>query len=570
MPGVAVLADLLFKHMESEPIETEELRELLSSYGLELDDDTIEEGKRVLKIDVPANRPDLLSVEILGLALRIYKGKPFPEINIEKPKLQIKVESSTQKVRAHIICAVLHGVTFTTESYNSFIDYQDKLHQNLCRRRSLASIGTHDLVTVKPPFLYQAQPPEDIKFVPLIGGPVVDGRQLFDKLRQHAQLSKYLYLIENFPIWPVVRDSNGVVLSLPPIINSDHSKISLNTHEVFIECTATDFTRASIAVSALSFAFSMYSTTPFTIEQVDVVFDDKTIVTPNLNNNEFIVSGDYIRSLTGVNTLTDDVITQLLSKMMLRASVVDNQIKVIVGPTRSDILHPCDIAEDVAIAYGYKEIQKTIKAKVPSGRPLPIGEYVDRLRREIVGLLFKEILSFSLCSINENYKMIGLEEDGKAVRIQKAKTIEFEIVRTSLIAGLLKVNKKIQDQPGLKRVLPLRLFEISDVVLQDESAPNKAFNQKRLCATVADVKSRFEIVHGVLDRILVLNHKDQAELKLTREDSPTCIPGQRASITFKNQIVGWIGVIHPQVLINFDLTTPIVALEIQVEPFFKQ
>ena len=34
-------------------------------------------------------------------------------------------------------------------SYDSFIDLQDKLHQNLARRRTLASIGTHDLDTVK-------------------------------------------------------------------------------------------------------------------------------------------------------------------------------------------------------------------------------------------------------------------------------------------------------------------------------------------------------------------------------------------------------------------------------------
>lgn len=47
------------------------------------------------------------------------------------------------------------------------MDLQDKLHQNICRRRQLVAIGTHDLDTLKPPFRYEARPPKDIKFAPL-------------------------------------------------------------------------------------------------------------------------------------------------------------------------------------------------------------------------------------------------------------------------------------------------------------------------------------------------------------------------------------------------------------------
>lgn len=71
------------------------------------------------------------------------------------------------KVRGHIVAAILRDVTFTQESYNSFIDLQDKLHQNIGRKRSLVSIGTHDLDTVKGPFLYDARPPSKIRFKPL-------------------------------------------------------------------------------------------------------------------------------------------------------------------------------------------------------------------------------------------------------------------------------------------------------------------------------------------------------------------------------------------------------------------
>jgi len=72
-----------------------------------------------------------------------------------------------QLVRPHVLAAVLRNVTFNQDSYKSFIDLQDKLHQNIGRKRSLVSNGTHDLDIIVGPFTYDAKPPGDIKFQPL-------------------------------------------------------------------------------------------------------------------------------------------------------------------------------------------------------------------------------------------------------------------------------------------------------------------------------------------------------------------------------------------------------------------
>ena len=52
--------------------------------------------------------------------------------------------------------------------------FQDKLHHNICRRRTLVSIGTHDLDTLEGPFLYDARRPQDIRFIPLNKNAEVD------------------------------------------------------------------------------------------------------------------------------------------------------------------------------------------------------------------------------------------------------------------------------------------------------------------------------------------------------------------------------------------------------------
>lgn len=74
--------------------------------------------------------------------------------------------------------AILRGVTFDAARYQSFIGLQDKLHQNIARQRTLVSIGTHDLDTIKGPFTYEALPPKDIRFTPLSQTKEMNGEEL--------------------------------------------------------------------------------------------------------------------------------------------------------------------------------------------------------------------------------------------------------------------------------------------------------------------------------------------------------------------------------------------------------
>ena len=69
---------------------------------------------------------------------------------------------------------------------------------------------------------------------------------MFIYFQTHAQLKQYLPIIRDSKVYPIIYDSKGVVLSMPPIINGYHSRITLNTKNVFIECTATDLTKVCV------------------------------------------------------------------------------------------------------------------------------------------------------------------------------------------------------------------------------------------------------------------------------------------------------------------------------------
>jgi phenylalanyl-tRNA synthetase beta chain len=147
--------------------------------------------------------------------------------------------------------------------------------------------------------------------------------------------------------------------------------------------------------------------------------------------------------------------------------VIENGSKIIVEvpPHRSDILHPCDIAEDIGIAFGYNNIPKVFPPTNTIGKQIPENKFTDLLRHELAQAGYIECLTMSLLSIKEAYNFLRKEPNlSEAVQIANPKTVEFEIVRTSLITGLLKT---LQSNAG--ESVPQRIFEISDVVLLDDT-----------------------------------------------------------------------------------------------------
>ena len=357
---------------------------------------------------------------------------------------------------------------------------------------------------------------------------------------------------------------------MPPIINGDHSKITLNTNNIFIECTGTDLTKTKIVLDTLVTMFSVYCSEPFIIESADVIQSNGTTVTyPTLEYRTETINKDRVINLVGFEADTKSI-AALLSKMSLDAVALDaEKIKVTIPPTRHDVLHPVDIYEDVAIAYGYNNLTKTIPKTMTIASQQPINKLTDQLREQIAQAGFTEALTFSLCSRDDVSVRLRKEMPSDAVHIANPKTLEFQIARTTLLPGLLKTV-----QANLKMPLPMKLFEISDVVLKDPSKDVGAKNQRRLCALNYNKSPGFETVHGLLDRVMQL-----LEVPPTTQDDSSAgyflrgcndssyFPGRCAEIIAYGKVVGTLGVLHPETLAKFELNMPVAAMEINIETF---
>ncbi|KAF6750754.1 phenylalanyl-tRNA synthetase subunit beta [Ephemerocybe angulata] len=518
MPTVAVDKADLWERLGQE-FTTDEFDKLCFDYGLELDEDTTEEVEEnikkglpterpQLKIEIPANRYDLLCIEGIARALLVFLQKQdAPKYKLVYPKggesdlLTVKIDPSTAAIRPLFACAILRNIKFTEKSYASFIDLQDKLHQNICRRRQLVAIGTHDLDTLTPPFRYEAKAPSTIKFAPLGKTQEYTAEELMTLYEGEKHLAKYLHIIRDSPVYPIIYDSKDQVLSMPPIINSDHSKITLNTRNVFIDVTATDQTKLDIVVNMAATMFSEYCEEPFTIEPVKIILPNgQSCITPDISARQMTAHASYVNSCTGLSLSSTEVAT-LLKRMSLEASVNpgnSDEITVSIPPTRPDIFHECDIMEDAAIAYGFNNLPDKFPATSTVGQPLAISKLSDVVRLEWALAGFIEVLPLILCSHEDNFEWLNHEDDNKtAVKIANPKTLEFQVVRTTLVPGLLKTIRE-----NRSHALPIKIFESSDVVFKDTTRERQARNERHAAAVYCNKSAGFEIVHGMLDRAM--------------------------------------------------------------------
>ena len=176
-------------------------------------------------------------------------------------------------------------------------------------------------------------------------------------------------------------------------------------------------------------------------------------------------------------------------------------IDVRVPPTRADVLHQADIMEDVAIAYGFNKLPRSFPSDSGTiAQPLMINKLGDIVRLEAAMAGWSEVMPLILCSHEENFAWLNRKDDGMtAVRLANPKTAEYQVVRTSLLPGLLKTIRENKHHS-----LPMKVFEVSDVAFKDMNLERKSHNERHFAAAWYGKSSGFEIVHGLMDRIMLM------------------------------------------------------------------
>jgi phenylalanyl-tRNA synthetase beta chain len=134
-------------------------------------------------------------------------------------------------------------------------------------------------------------------------------------------------------------DKHNQVLSVPPIINSEHSKISINTKNVFIEVTALSRPKAMTCLNTLIWSFSEYCQTPFEIEPVEIIHGEEKFCTPQIEKKKFIVRHERAGILVSAKLAAEQIVHYLKKTGLEEIPIEKDSYKILVPCWRGDVIH---------------------------------------------------------------------------------------------------------------------------------------------------------------------------------------------------------------------------------------
>ncbi|OLS31659.1 MAG: Phenylalanine--tRNA ligase beta subunit [Candidatus Thorarchaeota archaeon AB_25] len=506
----------------------------------------------IIEIEVNPDRQDMLSTEGIARAVRSFIGldSGLKNYTVKKSGKQIIVKPGLSKIRPFICCSIIKGIPADDELIKEYMHLQDALTSTHGRNRSKASIGLYVYDDLKFPIIYGPQTPEKIKFVPLGFEVEMDGPTI---LTDHEKGVEFGPIIKRHKKWPLLYDSSNQVLSLPPIINSNSlGRMTTETKNLFVEVTGTHLPTVHQALNIITASLAERGGK---IESMTVVYPDgSTDETPDFNPEKMTLKIEDIIALIGLD-LTEDEIIQALGRIGYGAKVVKTkQIQVLIPKFRMDILHPVDIMEDIAIGYGFDNLEPAMPQTMTTGKINPVTRIKNKVRDLMVGLGYHEVMSYIMTSPDLlNDKVL---RDRPVMTTENPKSRNYSVLRNSLLPILLDFTSQNQHAD-----YPQKIFEVGDVVIPDESKETRVDQVPSICGLETDVKVNITKLMSEIG-FLLRNLGLEERFTFESEKNLDYIEGRSASIIVDGNKWGTFGEVSPKILSNFGIGYPLVAFEI--------
>lgn len=531
-------------------LEKDELINTIPMMASDIEDYDDEE----IKVEFFPNRPDNLSIEGVARSFKGFLGLEtgLPKYDIEESGEKVYVSKEVEEIRPHIRFAKIDNVDFSGDKIKYIMDFQENLHWVIGRDRKKVAIGIHNADVVEAPFNYIATEKTENAFVPLEMGEELTPEEILEK---NQKGEKYAHLIDKFDKYPLILDKDNKVLSMPPIINGELTKLSEDTKNIIVDATGTDEKAVN---QALNIICSSFAEVGGKIKSMEIVYEDETFISPDLTPKERNVHVDVANELIGGTDLDAEDVKRLLEGARFDAEILnENELKVIIPAYRTDILHEVDIVENIAIQYRINNVEAKLPNLATIANEHSWFKSEQTIRELMVGFGFQEVMSLMLTSEKNHFEKMNQEEIDH-VQVARPISISGTMIRTSLLNSLMEFleDNKHED-------LPQKIFEIGDVVYMDDENFNKTRTVKKLAGLICHSSANFTEIKSTTSSIVSnLGYS----MELSDSENTSFIAGRVADFTgdSKNgQIKGFFGEIAPEVIRNFELEYPVTAFEIE-------
>ncbi len=270
-----------------------------------------------------------------------------------------------------------------------------------------------------------------------------------------------------------------------------------------------------------------------------------------------------IRQVLGVD-LTDEQVQEILESLNMRVSTVDDGWRVIPPSYRVDLAIAEDLIEEIARLVGYDRLPSANLSGELAIEPLPEAVMAEnRLRDALVDHGYLEAINYSF--VPEKL-MQQTRQSGPFIDLANPLNEDMAIMRPQLFPGLLlNLGNNLRRQQA-----DVRLFELG-TVFDKQPGENTPYQESQHLAAVRsgwqhDETWAFEKkpmdffdMKGDLEAVLKLNRQPYAFRPATK---PWLHPGRSADVIVDEQVVGWLGQIHPQVAKALGIKKDVYAMEL--------
>lgn len=567
MPKIEVNEKLFF-NLLGKKYDYDMLEDRLTCGKAELDekpDASLPEDQRVIKIELnDTNRPDLWSTAGVARQLRIHgggKASDYSSFMSSKDNLLdcgnrlVTVDPQLKDIRPYMIAFVISGKPIDEPMLLDIIQTQEKLCWNFGRKRRTVSMGVYRSSMIQWPVHYKAVDPDNTSFVPLQFEQPMTCRQI---LTEHPKGKDYGWILKDAPLFPLLTDDKGEVMSMAPIINSATlGAVQVGDSDLLVEMTGSDMTSLLLSANivACDFADAGYTILPCKVQHPYDTGFGKDIVAPFYFQEPATASLSEINRLLG-SQLTPEQVTTALEKMGNTVAVSGDKVTVQIPPYRNDFLHEVDIIEDVMMGMELSSFPPEKPRDFTIGRLSPVTMFSRKAKSLMVGLGYQEMIFNYLGSKKDYIQKMNIEGE-KVIEISNPMSENYQFVRPSIIPSLLGA-----ETGSGNAVYPHKIFEIGKVAfLCDEEVTGTRTRQSIGFLTAAGDANFNTAASEVATLLHFLDH----QYIVTEANDPRFIPGRQANLMVNNKVVGIFGEVHPAVLENWAITVPCVAGELDIE-----
>jgi phenylalanyl-tRNA synthetase beta chain len=505
-------------------------------------------GNGYIEVEINSDRLDMMISE--GVA-RTLKGLLGIEVGL--PRYLYKSSGHRLEVkdvpqRPYIAMAIIRGIRSSDEFIEELIQFQEKLHMTIGRKRRKVAIGLHDLSKVPGRECMYRELEHTETFAPLGYSRSLKVEEI---LRVTEQGRLYGHISNRDGRVPGIV-CGGEVISMPPVINSEPTRITNRTRDLLIDVTGTDLGYVLKTLEILSTTIAE-GTEDRAIERVSIHAPWGDLEAPVGEVRKMVLDVGWASSLIGLEGLGVESISRFLEEMRYGVKPLGREVEVYIPSYRIDVIEPVDLVEDIAVAIDLNKISpEPLQITLP-GR-LHHSSILRRVLRDIMtGLGFTEVYRHVLVP-EQLLRDLGFTD---FLKIRNPVSSEMSAARPSIIISILITLSATHHSPK-----PIKIYEIGDIVVRDPTTYTGWRTGLSMAASILDYEVSFEDIQAPLFsmlRSLGLSPRTRSRRH------PLFIDGRSAEIIVNGRIVGVVGEIRLEVLKKMEIDFPVAAFEVDLK-----